>query len=53
MLDKVIDKITEEVEKRVVSNLENLKFNITVTVSKGDEDESMQEVSGQETNTDV
>lgn len=49
MIDNIIDKITQEVEKRVVSNLENLKFNITVTVSRGDEDESMHEVSGQET----
>ena len=36
--DKIIDKITNEVEKRVIKNLENLKFNIEVTVVKQDED---------------
>lgn len=50
MIDKVIDKITEEVEKRVVANLENLKFNITVTVSRGDSDEDMQEMQSEENN---
>jgi len=38
ILDSMIDKITEEVEKRVIANLENLKFNIEVTVVKQDED---------------
>ena len=36
--DKIIDKITNEVEKRVIKNLENLKFNIEVTVVKQNED---------------
>ena len=35
--DKIIDKITNEVEKRVIKNLENLKFNIEVTVVKQDD----------------
>ena len=37
ILDSMIDKITEEVEKRVIANLENLKFNIEVTVVKQDD----------------
>jgi len=39
ILDSMIDKITEEVEKRVIANLENLKFNIEVTIVKDDKDE--------------
>jgi hypothetical protein len=37
--DKIIDKITEEVEKRVIANLENLKFNIEVTIVKDKDNE--------------
>ena len=32
LLDNVIEKITDEVEKRVIANLENLMFNIELTV---------------------
>ena len=39
MLDKLIQQITDEVESRILKNLESLKFNIEVTVSKGEEDE--------------
>jgi len=38
LLDNVIEKITDEVEKRVIANLENLKFNIEVTVVPRDGD---------------
>jgi len=38
ILDNLIEKITDEVEKRVITNIENLKFNIEVTVVKQDED---------------
>ena len=38
LLDNLIEKITDEVEKRVITNIENLKFNIEVTVVKQDED---------------
>ena len=39
LLDNVIEKITDEVEKRVIANLENLKFNIEVTVVKDKDNE--------------
>ena len=39
ILDSMIDKITEEVEKRVIKNLENLKFNIEVTIVKDKDNE--------------
>ena len=35
--DRIIKTITDEVEKRVIKNLENLKFNIEVTVVKQDD----------------
>ena len=45
ILDSIINQITEEVEARILKNLESLKFNIEVTVSKGekkdDEDEEV------------
>jgi len=43
--DKIIKTITDEVEKRVIANLENLKFNIEVTVVPKDDttdDDSLQ-----------
>ena len=46
IIEKVIKEITEEVEKRVIANLENLKFNIEVTVVKDkDEDNEDQRMS--------
>ena len=39
MLDKLIEQITDEVEARILKNLESLKFNIEVTVNKGEENE--------------
>ena len=39
LIEKVIKEITEEVEKRVIANLENLKFNIEVTVVKDKDEE--------------
>ena len=40
MLDRLIEQITDEVEKRILKNLQEIKFNIEVTVSKGEEEEN-------------
>ena len=36
--DKIIEKITNEVEQRIIKQLEQLTFNIEVKVSRGEED---------------
>ena len=41
MIDKMIEQITNEVEKRILKNLEQLTFNIEVKVSKGDEEDGI------------
>ena len=37
--DKIIEKITDEVEQRIIKQLEQLTFTIDVKVSRGDKDE--------------
>ena len=37
--DKIIKTITDEVEQRIIKQLEQLTFNIEVKVSRGEEDE--------------
>jgi len=42
--DKIIEKITNQVEERILKNLEQLTFNIEVKVSKGEEEDEQEEV---------
>ena len=42
--DKIIEKITDEVEQRIIKQLEQLTFNIEVKVSRGDKDDEDEEV---------
>ena len=39
MLDRLIEQITDEVEKRILKNLQEIKFNVEVTVSKPEVDQ--------------